>query len=143
MKTLLILSLFILQGNSLFSQTKLVAHKSHSGDDATYSSDAYPDNFGEIAPRIKKIKLLKNNCIVEFLEWGRNDTVCDHPYFTGQYTLDEIKNFYPPSTEFIGFEGHFFNKAIPPPGVKKNSLYLLALLLFLGGASFVVLKPAK
>ncbi|MCE3294441.1 MAG: hypothetical protein K0R65_155 [Crocinitomicaceae bacterium] len=137
------LFVFLLFSGSLFSQTKLIAHKSHSGSDASYSADAYPDNFGEIAPRIKKIKLLKNNCIVEFLDWGQNDTVCDHPYFTGQYTLDEIKRFYPSSTEFIGFEGKFFNKVVAPPAEKKNSLYLLALILFLGGASIFVFKPAK
>jgi hypothetical protein len=143
MSKILILFLCLTFSGGIAAQTKQIAHKSHSGNDASYIADAYTDNFGEIAPRIKKIKLLKNNCIVEFLEWGRNDTVCDHPYFTGQYTLDEIKRFYGPDTEFIGFEGHFFNKAIPPPGEKKNSLYLLVLLLFLGGASFVVLKPAQ
>ncbi|MGV3631603.1 MAG: hypothetical protein ACO1O6_10360 [Bacteroidota bacterium] len=135
--------ILLLNLGSAFSQTKLIAHKSHSGTDAAFEADAYSDNFGIVAPRIKKIKLLKNNCIVEFPEWGQNDTVCDHPYFTGQYTLDEIRNFYPPGVEFIGFEGKFFNKAVPPPSEKKNALYLIALLLFLGGFSVLAFKPVK
>ena len=135
MKTLFFLAAWIFCLGT-HAQTKAIAHKSHSGSDQSFDAEAYADNFGVIAPRIKKIKYLKDNCIVEFPEWGGSDTVCDHPYFTGQYTLDEIKAFYPKEVQFIGFEGKFFNKAIPPPGEKKNSLYFFMILFFLGGASF-------
>ena len=121
------------------AQTKLIAHKSHSGRAESFTAANYSDNFGIKTPSIKAIKLIKNNCIVEIPYNGPNDTVCDHPNFTGQYTLDEIKAFYPKNTEFIGFEGKFLNTALPE-NPKKNSFHWIVLLFFLGGAGVVFVK---
>ncbi|MES2589175.1 MAG: hypothetical protein V4622_09350 [Bacteroidota bacterium] len=139
-----ILILLLSSSSFSFSQTKQIAHKSHSGGNQDFVAENYSDNFGVIAPRVKEIKLLENKCIVEILEWGKNDTVCDHPYFTGQYTLDEIKTFYPTKTKFTGFEGHFFNHALPnPPPQKTNYIYIFAIIGFIGGNMFLLLRRIK
>ena len=106
MKTIsLFLTFFVISLS--FSQTKQIAHKSHSGKNQDFIAENYNDNFGIITPKIEEIILLKNNCIVEVPTYGKNDTVCDHPYFTGQYTLEEIKGFYRTNTKFTGFENKF------------------------------------
>lgn len=143
-----------------FSQTKEIAHKSHSGTSDTYNPNDYVDNFGnppEVRENIKKVTYYKKNCVIvsgEKRYWSSNlvenfsDTLCDHPYYSGQYTLEEIKRFYTNETEFIGFKGKFFNDSIPQKRIhksnsKKNSLYIFAILLFLGSGSFYVFRPSK
>ena len=141
MKTITFILTFFLISLS-FSQTKQIAHKSHSGKNQDFIAKNYSDNFGIITPKIEEIILLKNNCIVEVPPYGKNDTVCDHPYFTGQYTLEEIKGFYRSNTKFTGFENKFYNDSIPKqtkPLEKKNSFYLIALFLFLGGNLFFII----
>lgn len=135
--------------NSLvFSQTKQVAHKSHSGTAENFDANDYTDNFGldeSMFFQVEKVKYVKENCVIEYAVNYRKqkkiDTICDHPYFSGQYTLDQIKTFYPEDTKFEGFEGHFFNNTLVKPKEKKNNLYWIFAALVFGTGSFLIWKP--
>lgn len=154
MKNVLLILSF-LAAFQTFSQTKQIAHKSHSGSKEDYQVENYADNFGAIpldrrpikpSGVPKKVKLLKNNCVIYFYQGNESklsaDTMCDHPYFSGQYTMDEIKTFFLPDTEFEGFKGKFFNDSIKQkPIEKKNSFHFLVALFFFGAGFMYIFKP--
>jgi hypothetical protein len=147
MKKSIILLVTSLILNSLsYSQTKQIAHKSHSGSTENFNSDAYNDNFGLYEPYfpVEKVVLTKKKCLVEIRSNKKADTICDHPYLSGQYTLQEIKTFYGENVEFKGFENKFFNDSIPnkKPQTNKNSLYLIAFLIFSGSISFILFRKS-
>ena len=145
MKNLILVTL-ILISYSTTAQTKLIAHKSHSGTSENFSAENYPDNFGLREPYfpVYKVKLLPNNCVVEYREQKRNDTICDHPYYSGRYTLDQIKTFYPENIEFIGFEKKFFNDSIPVPTKPIKNEFYLFVFFFLSGSGFLFMyKKAR
>jgi hypothetical protein len=147
MKKIFILSVTSLILNSLsYSQTKQIAHKSHSGSSENFIPEAYTDNFGLYEPYfpVEKVVLTKKNCLVEIRTNKKADTICDHPYLSGQYTLQEIKTFYGENVEFKGFENQFFNDSIPnkKPRTNKNSLYIIAFLIFSSSISFILLRKS-
>lgn len=132
--------------NLAFSQTKQIAHKSHSGSKNAFFSSDYIDNFGEPPEIIDSIIILKNKCIVEIFTYqfyGR-DTVCEHPFFTQGLTEAEIRAKYPEGTTFIGFENY-------KPGKKhkakkttqKSSFHYLAVILVLGAGAGYIFKRQK
>jgi hypothetical protein len=53
MRLIFILATLLLISSASFSQTKRIAHRSHSGSDATFSWEQSPDNFGE-TPEMKR-----------------------------------------------------------------------------------------
>ncbi len=53
MRPIFILAALLLISFASFSQTKRIAHRSHSGSDATFSWEQSPDNFGE-TPEMKR-----------------------------------------------------------------------------------------
>ena len=83
-----------------FAQTKMIAHKSHSGSSTEFKTKHYADNFGKIAePRrvleeqsSTMVVLLPNDCVKVFKENTLEIILCDHPYFSGQYTMEEIRS---------------------------------------------------
>lgn len=125
------------------SQTKMIAHKSISGDKTDYNQNDYADNYGlgDFYYNITSVKLLKNNCIVETRENFQIDTICNHYYFNGTYTSEQIKSFYPENTKFIGFEKVF--KSEKPILLKKNSFFFIFSFLLLFSGLFFTLKPKK
>lgn len=109
MKIFLFLSLFI--SGTAFSQTNVIAAKSHASAQVVDNNDL--DNFGDPMEQrtIETVKYLNNDCIVEIYtsywnEQGKEyDTICDHPFLQpGQTDIERIKSMYPSKTEFIGFQ---------------------------------------
>lgn len=141
MKTTVLITGLLIAG-SLSAQTKLIAHKSHSGNAASFS-EMSGGNFGIDPSRIDTIIRIAPNCIVEINNFGWRDTVYNHPYYTKPgVTLEEIKANYPPYVIFVGFDNPP-SKTVKPrksTPVKKNSLYLLAFLLT-GIGSIYTLSP--
>lgn len=125
---------------SVIAQTPSIAAKSRLSVD--YAKDTENDLFG-LGPEhfnyfnVYKVERLKNACIVEHKVNAENsklkkiDTICDHPYFTGQYTMDEILLFYPKGTLFVGFKDQYFNDSIPvkKQGFSVNQTLLIGLIL--------------
>lgn len=145
-----ILALFFVH-SAYFTQTKQIAHKSHSGIEENFYADEYYDNFGLFEPYypVEKVVITDKNCLVEIRSNKQSDTICNHPYLTGQYTFTEIKAFYPDGVKFYGFENKFYNDSIPVkqqnPKSKnpKKSIYLIALIVFLGGGTIMKLLSGK
>ncbi|MGV3631604.1 MAG: hypothetical protein ACO1O6_10365 [Bacteroidota bacterium] len=169
MKYLLFLLAFT-SGSLGFSQTKQIAHKSHSGATNEFFSSDYTDNFGEPPEIIDSIIILKNKCIVEvftFKFYGR-DTFCDHPYFSQGYTEQQIRALYPAETKFVGFENykprkkhtkrskkssshyrkHYYGdykyyEHGKKPKSTKSSFHFLTILLALGAGTAYIFQPKK
>ena len=123
MKSSLILIAIILSYN-IFGQTKLIAHKSHSGNMAYFSPLKGPDNLGEtpemieawklknIEYEIPKDSLIKiSDCVVilkqhDFYQPSsvRIDTIINHPLINNNsITADSLKRLIPDAV-FIGFD---------------------------------------
>jgi hypothetical protein len=124
----------------LSSQTPTIAAKATLSDAKNTKSEndffgLGPESF--IIFQTYKVERLKNSCIVEHKEnidnkkLKKTDTICDHPYFTGQYTMDEILLFYPKGTSFVGFKNHYFNDSIPEKKQSINFYYVLIIATFL------------
>jgi hypothetical protein len=56
---------FLMIGSHAFCQTKLIAHKSHSGKMNTFKTSIYRDNFGLPPQRIDSIVRISKFKIVE------------------------------------------------------------------------------
>ena len=105
MKTLL--PIFVLLAGTAFSQTTLIAHKSHSGTASTFAF-ADPGNFG--LPPTRLVKVTKVNDTVVVLahdnfarQW--TDTIYNHPVFSDpNIPVDSMKKMYYDGVEFKGFE---------------------------------------
>jgi hypothetical protein len=96
--------LLLLLCSQVFAQTKLVAHRSHSGTAATFSSRE-EGNFGWIEPRqiLKKVIRLSDTTAIEVFDVGR-DTTVRHPYWNNpRIRLDSLKKLFP-DISFEGFE---------------------------------------
>ena len=77
-----------------FGQTELIAYKSHSGN-MTYFELSGFDNLGEPPMYIDSIIKLNDSTIVEYLSWGLNDTIVNHPVCNmPQAFLDSLKGNY-------------------------------------------------
>jgi len=108
MKTLILtIALFILSLTA-FSQTKMIAHKSHSGSLQTFTTKG-AHNFGNppMPMVIDTVKRLSDTTVARFFHdyWGNNsDTIHKHPHFNNvAIALDSLQKMYPETT-FIGYE---------------------------------------
>ena len=104
MKTFLS-TLVLLFSITAFSQTELIAFKSHSGNMNYFKLSGF-DNLGEPPMYIDSIIKLNDSTIVEYLSWGLNDTIVNHPVCNmPQASLDSLKGtYYNYSMRFINFE---------------------------------------
>jgi len=111
MKSALICTLF-LSTTFVYSQTSIIAAKSHSSQATIDSSD--PDNFGGpiFCPvlQIESVKYLQPDCIIEksrtlSIEGEyKYDTICNHPFLQpSSFDLQRIKAMYPDGTKFEDF----------------------------------------
>lgn len=64
---------------TIFAQTPLIAHKSHSGNESTYEIDPSA-NFGMVAPEIQQIQIINDSTFVK--KYGFGHTL---------YELDTVK----------------------------------------------------
>lgn len=153
MKALLFFTVFI-SGIS-FAQTNVIAAKSHSNFDFSFTNE--PDNFGEyILPReIKEVAYVKDDCIVEKYtsQWNENDveydTICNHPFLQqGSFDIDRIKAMYPEETKFKNFDKaeKAYNKSLKKQHKaqqqnQQNSTGLIFFLLIIGGFLLYLFIP--
>ncbi len=107
-----ILCLFILWNISTQAQTKIIAHKSHSGKMETFSAKG-DGNFGEIEPPMKIDTIIKisDTSVVQIsrMGWHHEDVmrivdtiynhgICNKP----DVTIAHLKKYYP-KTKLLGF----------------------------------------
>ena len=105
MKTIYLLFVLMFGVFNTFSQTELIAYKSHSGNMAYFKLSGF-DNLGEPPIFIDSIIKLNDTTIIEYLSWGGNDTILNHPVCKlSQSSLDSLKGtYYNYSIQFIDFE---------------------------------------
>jgi len=108
-KSIIFLVTLIVMSSQAFCQTKMIAHKSHSGKAKTFSIKGN-DNFG--LPSHQKtidsiIKISQKKIIVISHNYGiERDTmeITAHPYFKdSKLSFDSIKKAHP-TVKFIGFK---------------------------------------
>jgi hypothetical protein len=142
MKTTILMTLLCI-GLSIgtSAQTKMIAHRSHSGPTADFSP-AGDDNFGNPPMHMDTLIRLSDTAIVEIMSYGygdapQRDTVYNHPYFNKPgISMEEIQSMYPRFTVFIGFENLPMKKKIDI-APRTNSLYLLGFVLCAMGGAYV------
>jgi hypothetical protein len=111
-KIFTLVSLFLLLFNTT-AQTKIIAHKSHSGTSEGFSASD-DDNFGlpsQFRSRLDTVIKLTNNRVIEIFHIPAFenservvDTMTNHPVFNNpEVSLDSMKKRYP-NVEFIGFD---------------------------------------
>jgi hypothetical protein len=111
-KIFTLVSLCLLLFNTT-AQTKIIAHKSHSGTSEAFSASD-DDNFGlspEFQSRLDTVIKLTNNRVIEIFHIPAYenserivDTMTNHPVFNNpEVSLDSMKKRYP-NVEFIGFD---------------------------------------
>lgn len=121
---------------NVYSQTKIIAYKSHSGS-ITNFQDEKDGNFG-ISPQqmIDSVIKISDSAVVEISRFGFRDTVY-HPHYLSKpgISLEEIKSFYPERAKLIGFEKQPNIKEgsgeLLSPKEKKGSISILTFLLLL------------
>jgi hypothetical protein len=130
---------------TIFAQTPLIAHKSHSGNESTYVIDPSA-NFGMVAPEIQQIRIINDTTIVKDYGFGR--TLYNHDtikVITKQIPIDlqdslskiyhapvfiDSTNKLAPQTQ----EAKPINKrAVQPMNKKKSSSFLFILLFVSAG----------
>jgi hypothetical protein len=144
MKHLIITTLLTLTFNNVFSQTKIIAFKSHSGNSADFDATLENDNFGDF-PEMRMIKIFDTVKVIsdsQFVEvWHLEnsnfmpDTTSrfyfnrDTNLIAPQYRIDTkiIKENYPSATVFKHYEAK--NKVKKQSKTKTNNLWLLYLIL--------------
>jgi len=133
MKNIFFLSLILCIQNIGVSQTKVIAHKSHSGNMALFSTVAGPDNIGEMMIDLNEkltarplnpllfidkslvdslIKITDSSLIqiskipVQDSLIRQIDTIVYYPFETDVKNLptQDLKSYYPPEVIFIGFD---------------------------------------
>ncbi len=111
--------LLLVSFHQAFSQTKLIAHKSHGGKRSTLDLLSTEDNFGlpSRSESIKRVtKLDSRTVVIEYHYYGA-ETVKDHEVFCNPLiSLDSLKSRYDEHVEFIGFDKPYTN----PEDKKKN-----------------------
>lgn len=118
---LIICIVSVLISSFVFTQTELIAYKSHSGNMAHYKLTGY-DNLGGPPIYIDSILKLNDSTIVEYFSWGmQNDTIINHPVCNlSQSTLDSLKgNYYNLNINFIEFENKIITDTIQKDSVIK------------------------
>lgn len=112
MKKYLIIFLFLGVLSNAFSQTELIAYKSHSGDMDKFD-DAGCENLGIPPLRIDTIVILNDSTIIEISSrhWsGRpgfcvKDTVVNHPMYQKSSDYKKLKGtYYDTSIVFINYD---------------------------------------
>lgn len=144
MKHLTTLILLTLIFNYGFSQTKIIAFKSHSGNTANFDATLENDNFGDF-PEMHMIKIFDTVKVIsdsQFVEvWHHQylraieDTTREYYYnrdtnlISPNYRIDTkiIKENYPSSTVFKHYETD--KKIKKKSKTKTNNLWLLYLIL--------------
>jgi len=146
----------MLLAGTTFSQTTLIAHKSHSGNASTFAF-ADPGNFGAIEidqhlrqsmplPVIVKVTKLSDSTVImtsKQEEILKTDTIYRHPIFNdANISVDTMRAIYP-EIQFENFEKPGTIKAAPEQKtpvkkkstapVKKRSLIWLWII---GGGTF-------
>jgi hypothetical protein len=112
MKRALILFLSVFAFAQSFSQTRLIANKSHSGNATSYLSFAASGNFGEPPPILKSVEKINDTIVVmTHQEWYDtslvwSDTFYHHPIFSNpNMPVDSIrKTYYMQDVEFKNFD---------------------------------------
>lgn len=96
-------------GLSAFSQTKRIAHKSHSGTAASFSRYS-AHNFGLPPIHLDSVLKLSDKKVVRYRSYGYTgsqaitDTISHHIHFINpSISLDSLKTLFP-DTKFIGFD---------------------------------------
>lgn len=147
---------------TLFAQTPLIAHKSHSGNETTFLIDPSA-NFGMIAPEIQQIRIINDSTIVKDYGLGRTLYKIDTMKIAAKKPPVDIKdsltkiyhapviidstNKQRPETQ----EAKPIHKRSVQPIHKKKSSFLLIVMLFISGGllttkvleNFFLLKKAN
>lgn len=129
---------------TIFAQTPLIAHKSHSGNESSYEIDPSA-NFGMIAPEIQQIQIINDSTFVKKYGFGHTLYELD----TVKLKLNQVpadlrdsltKVYHKPviidSTQHIQpqtQEAKPINKRDAKPLNKKKSSFLLVVILFISG----------
>jgi len=90
-----------------FSQTKIIAQKSHSGKMIALNYICGDGNFGLKNPELKRLTKLSDTSVIAEYEGGfwTNDTIYNSEYCNNpNVSLDSLKKLYPSDVEFVGFE---------------------------------------
>lgn len=112
MKTIYLLSIVMFTSFGMFSQTELIAFKSHSGDLENFKFETY-ENIGIPPMRIDTIIILNDSTIVEISSryWsGRpnfcvKDTVVNHPMYQQSSDYKKLRgNYYDTTIVFINYD---------------------------------------
>jgi hypothetical protein len=122
--TLALLSITI---GTTFSQTKMIAHKSHSGKNKTFNADFSTNNFG-IEPtltRVDSIRKISKSTIILYTTLGA-DTVNDPKY--ASLPVDSLRKIYSAGSQRIKFIGFEKKKATKKPASipkqKKSMIFI-------------------
>jgi len=145
-RIIFILSIFTLIITPVFSQTKLISHKSHSGKTSSFktamvanSSDLSLSNFGEPPKRyyskIDTVKYISDSITIitnQYVSYRHNilcfttsDTIYNHPLFKKGTSIDNLKKAieeefdFGNSSDSIVFIG-FDKSSDVPKKTKKN-----------------------
>ena len=93
---------------SIYSQTKRIYHKSHSGKATTYSVFGN-DNFGLPNTKLDSVLKISDKKVVTYESYPYKnakaiiDTLKEHYHFTNaMITLDSLEKMYP-GVKFLGF----------------------------------------
>jgi len=128
-----------------WSQTKLIAHRSHSGQPHTMTLDA-DDNFGDPPMLIMKLEKFQDSMVIQYSDAWHNqrDTflIKDHPYFRklekGEVRIPGVYS----GAELIGFdedEKASKTKKRKEGKQKENGIGLLSFFSGNGGSPFMTL----
>ena len=166
MKTIFTLIIGLLFTVNLFSQTELIAYKSHSGNVTQFKPDSY-ENLGIPPMRIDTIIILNDSTIVEISsrQWsGRpgfciKDTVVHHPMYEKSSDYEKLRgNYYDTTIVFINYDTLTVKQkkkqakkdkkknSVSPIGVdfpKSNNNFLLVLSVFMSLCVFFIWKVNK
>lgn len=151
MKTSTLISFLFLTG-FLFSQTSVIATKSHSTDVSEAALES--DNFGEMAPSptVDTVVYLSPDCVIHkgenYFSGRYADTVCDYWYYQQNgYSRKVMKNFHGEQVVLIHFPEE--KKADGQPNYfrsrtqRQDNSILFWVLLSAALGSVLVLKTRK
>jgi hypothetical protein len=89
---------------SAFTQTAIIAHKSHSGNAATFVIDP-STNFGAIEIQQPMITKINDTTIIIYDQYGGVDTVYNDPFFSKKnISIDSLNNSSFRYYHFINFD---------------------------------------
>lgn len=107
-----------------FSQTKRIAHLSHSGSLDAFSPKGF-DSYGLPPMTIDSLIFINDTTLVQISSIGgdwhvQKDTMVNHPLMLDdEIDVDSMKYYYRyDDTKFVGFEG---SRKCPAPSISNNS----------------------